>query len=93
MYVCSHCCLQYEVIRYSDPDADLASNDLLALQQQAPPQAAAVEEPADGSRMALRVSFTLPSSAYATMLVRELTKRPTAFNNNLGGVPDTAVGG
>lgn len=38
-----------------------------------------------GKFLALRLSFSLPSSCYATMLIRELTKMPThvAFAKSL----------
>jgi len=36
------------------------------------------EKVGEGERVALQMAFSLPSSTYATMLVRELTKTSTA---------------
>lgn len=40
--------------------------------------AATDEKVGEGDRVALQMAFNLPSSTYATMLVRELTKTSTA---------------
>lgn len=36
------------------------------------------EDTSEGELLALRIQVTLPSSTYATMLIRELTKQSTA---------------
>jgi len=108
-------CLQYKLLHYSHPDADLASTELQALQGKAPSAqvqravdaaaaaaAAGLQQGAEaeasgqgqmqegeqeqkqeqgpqaGEYLGLRLSFTLPASCYATMLIRELTKQPTS---------------
>ena len=72
--------LEWKVLRYSDPTAPLALTDLARLRGEPEPAG----EP-DGARTALRLTFTLPSSTYATMLLRELTKQSTelAHQNQL----------
>jgi tRNA pseudouridine13 synthase len=67
--------LEWELLRYDDPDAELAPAAELAAAEGRPAPAAAAA--ADGRFSALKLEFTLPTSAYATMLVRELTKMPT----------------
>ena len=70
--------LEWKVLRYSDPTAPLALTDLARLRGEPEPAG----EP-DGARTALRLTFTLPSSTYATMLLRELTKQPTDVANQV----------
>lgn len=75
--------LQYELVRYRHPDADLATTDLQALQGAAaaapvPPGDDGGGEEGEGRLLGLRLAFTLPASCYATMLIRELTKQPTS---------------
>ena len=67
---------QYEVIRYADPDVELAATDLMALEGRQLPR------PEPGRYLALRLAFSLPSSCYATMLIRELTKQPTSTEHH-----------
>ena len=67
--------VDYEVIEYTDPRQPLVQTDLMKLQgiavQKAPPDA-------ENPLVAMRVGFTLPPSAYATIALRELMKRPTS---------------
>ena len=69
--------LQFETIRYAHPDADLSSTDLMVLNG----PGTAVPPPGldpNGDHLGLRLAFTLPPSCYATMLIRELTKRSSS---------------
>lgn len=68
--------LQYELVRYSHPDIDLASTDLMELRGEQLP--APISDKSSDCYLALRLAFTLPSSCYATMLIRELTKQPSS---------------
>uniref|UniRef100_A0A7S1TS40 TRUD domain-containing protein n=2 Tax=Phaeomonas parva TaxID=124430 RepID=A0A7S1TS40_9STRA len=68
--------LRCEVVRYTDPDASLLDSDwdrLMAPKDTPPP---APQPPSEGENveLGLKLSLTLPSSAYATMAIRELTK-------------------
>lgn len=70
---------EYTVFRYDDDNVELASNDWEALeggQSHEGVLAAAVRE--HGGLLGLRLRFQLPTSSYATMLLRELTKTSTA---------------
>lgn len=71
--------LQYELLRYAHPDADLAGTELQALQGGVPPP-----PDGEGPHLGLRLAFTLPASCYATMLIRELTKQPTSVAHHKG---------
>ena len=111
--------LQYRLLRYDDPDAELATTDLMRLQGRvaalptegahpggcAPntssrldspsePDAASLATPslAAGQHLALALSFTLPSSCYATMLIRELTKQATTVDHHKGMTARHAAG-
>lgn len=68
--------VDYETIEYTDPRQPLVQTDLMKLQgipiKTAPP------DKADDSLLGMRVGFTLPSSSYATIALRELMKRPTS---------------
>lgn len=86
--------MQYELIHYSHPDADLATTDLMELEGRQLPSAAASaaagnagEGAAAGGTqyLGLRLAFTLPASCYATMLIRELTKQPTSTSHHKAG--------
>jgi len=83
--------LTWEFFRYSDPTDPLAQTDLAALRNEPLPQGDAT-----GSMRAVVLSFMLPSSTYATMLLRELTKQSTALTHqkelNLYQAPQLAAG-
>lgn len=64
--------LEFEILKYDDPSAELASTDLEALEGKS-----LVHATTEGKYMALKLMFTLPPSTYATMLIRELTKMST----------------
>lgn len=64
--------LTWDFFRYSDPTKPLVQTDLAALRNEPLPQG----DPT-GPMRAVVLSFTLPSSTYATMLLRELTKQAT----------------
>jgi tRNA pseudouridine13 synthase len=82
--------LQYEILRYSHPDTDLALTDLMELEGRQLPPPVAPNDEAGGQRLALRLTFTLPSSCYATMLIRELTKQPTSTSYHAGRSAENA---
>ncbi|KAK9727684.1 multisubstrate pseudouridine synthase 7 [Basidiobolus ranarum] len=68
----------WKTMRYTDPEATLSQSDLDVL--------AGVPEPTgepDGERLALRVSFSLNSSQYATMALREILKTETTGSFHL----------
>ena len=67
--------VDYDVIEYTDPRQPLVQTDLMKMQ--GIPIKAAPESSPD-SLLAMRVGFTLPPSAYATIALRELMKRPTS---------------
>jgi tRNA pseudouridine13 synthase len=67
----------FTIMEYFDPLQPLLQTDLMKLQGEdiaiAPPQNAK-----ETAKMAMIVGFTLPSSSYATIALRELMKRPTS---------------
>lgn len=65
--------MSWSVLRYTDPDIPLAQADEDRLLGFDPPVVAE-----DGKFMAVQVSFTLGSAAYATMALREITKMDTS---------------
>lgn len=67
--------LQYTVLRYDTHDAELARTELEEMNGALP-----LSLPSEGKHLALRLAFSLPSSTYATMLIRELTKMPTSVD-------------
>ena len=65
--------VQWETVRYDDPTISLVRTDYDSM--------TAVSEPVsmnDGQYRALKMKFDLPSSSYATMLVREILKTDTS---------------
>lgn len=92
----------WSFVRYADPNADVIIGDsedrgraLDVTVTEPPPEGAG--EQADGTRpasderlLALALRFILPSSAYATMLIRELTKEDssTAHHKGLSAVAE-----
>jgi len=64
--------LEYSVLRYDNKEAELAQIGL-----DIPNVSTNLVLPENGKYLALKLSFSLPSSTYATMLIRELTKMPT----------------
>lgn len=67
--------VDYDLIEYTDPRQPLVQTDLMKLQG-IPIKTAPESSPE--SLLAMRVGFTLPPSAYATIALRELMKRPTS---------------
>jgi len=65
--------LEYSVLRYDNKETRLAQIDLDVLNG-----SSKLVLPENGKYLALKLSFSLPSSTYATMLIRELTKMPTS---------------
>jgi tRNA pseudouridine13 synthase len=66
----------FEIKEYFDPKQPLLQTDLMALNNEeieiAPP------EEGQNKKIAMIVGFTLPSSSYATVALRELMKKPTS---------------
>ena len=79
---------EWEVLRYDDASLPLAATDLTDLRGEAAPKGTP-----DGKRTAVRLSFTLLPSSYATMCLRELTKQSTELGHQLalGVAADTAA--
>ena len=65
--------IEYSFARYSDPNADLTATDLMRVEA-GDDSVQASGEDKDGKFLALRLSFALPTSSYATMVIRELMK-------------------
>ena len=63
------------VLSYSDPLQPLIQTDLMKLNNV---DIEASDAGNDGGLLGMTISFTLPSSAYATIFLRELMKRPTS---------------
>ena len=83
--------LEWSILRYSDPTAPLAPTDLTRMRSQPDP----LGDP-EGTRIAVRLEFTLPPSTYATMCLRELTKQSSELGHQLSlnerAAPPTAAG-
>ena len=67
--------MEYSVLKYNGKDEELLATDVDVMRGKAAPKL-----PEDGKFLALKLSFTLPSSTYATMMIRELTKMPTTVD-------------
>merc|ERR1712070_113978 len=69
--------LDWNILHYKQPTDDLSYTDLDALQNNPKPMN-------DGDLKALQLAFTLPSSTYATMLLREIMRTTTraSFHRN-----------
>lgn len=71
--ICKPTNYKFKIIHYENEESDLVATDLQKLMKQN------IELDANyqiGTKLALYLSFELPSSAYASMLIRELTKQP-----------------
>ncbi|GAM20693.1 hypothetical protein SAMD00019534_038680, partial [Acytostelium subglobosum LB1] len=73
--------IEYKVFRYNDFTAPLARKDLDKFEGKPEPK-----DIPNGQFRALRISFNLPSSSYATMAYRELLKQSSALQ------PQVAMG-
>ena len=86
--------MTWRVMRYDDPNLPLAPTDLTLMRGEPLPEGVP-----DGRFTAARLEFTLPSSTYATMCLRELTKQSTelqhqnALNARSGGAASTMAAG
>lgn len=65
--------VSWDLIRYTDPDVSLSLSD----EERHLGEPAPVSEP-EGAFLALQVRFILPTSAYATMALREVLKTDTS---------------
>lgn len=88
--ICRPSDVDFEVLEYNDELHPLLQNDLMKLQGHTVQQMqGASSRSSDKSLYAAAVGFSLPSSSYATMFLRELMKRPTSSEYqrelNLGG--------
>ncbi|KAJ1932135.1 hypothetical protein EC988_009555 [Linderina pennispora] len=63
----------YEWMRYDDGDLPLLLTDVDKIMEKEEPKSLE-----NGQHLALKLKFDLPSSAYATMLLRELMRQETA---------------
>lgn len=69
--------VEYQLVRYTDPDVNLLQSDEdRILQLDSPPSPAA--QASENSSLALILRFTLGVSAYATMALREVLKQETS---------------
>ncbi|ORX55365.1 tRNA pseudouridine synthase D [Piromyces finnis] len=68
--------VEWNIIGYNDEDADLALTDLDKINGKEAP----INIP-DGKFKALQISFSLPTSSYATMALREVTKMDTSIKS------------
>lgn len=66
--------LKWEIASYDDPTVSLVETDYDLMMGASKP----VVPCSDGKYKALKMEFTLPSSSYATMLVREILKSDTS---------------
>jgi tRNA pseudouridine13 synthase len=71
----------HQLLRYDDADQDLASTDEDKLIGRSNIQPADLQS---GKHLALRLEFTLSSSTYATMALREITKGDTSSATQRG---------
>jgi tRNA pseudouridine13 synthase len=67
----------FEIKEYYDPLQPLLQTDLMKLRGEGI-EVKPKENDDDKTRIAIIVGFTLPSSSYATVALRELTKKPTS---------------
>lgn len=71
--------VSWQHIRYTDPDLSLSQSDedrILGVNEPA------VDDP-NGKFQALKISWTLGTSSYATMALREITRQETATWNQI----------
>lgn len=68
--------LEWQVLRYTDPDVPLAQADEDRLLGMDPPAVVL-----DGRFTALQIHITLGTAAYATMALREITKTDTSAHH------------
>jgi tRNA pseudouridine13 synthase len=71
--------MSWEFIRYEGEDDDLIQSDLQVLNNEPIPA-----QPENASKLALLVEFTLSTSQYATMALREITKSETGATFHAG---------
>ena len=64
--------MEWKILRYNDPQCDLAITDVDRINE------VSESKHDDGILKALQIAFTLPSSTYATMMLREVMKTSTS---------------
>jgi len=68
--------VEWNIIGYNEEDADLALSDLDIINGKKIP-----DNDPEGKFKALQISFSLPTSSYATMALREVTKMDTSIRS------------
>jgi len=82
--ICKPTDVDYRIVSYADPLQPLLQTDLMKLSNIEVQNCVYLEDTTtigdleDDSLFGMLIGFTLPSSAYATIALRELMKRPTA---------------
>lgn len=71
--------MKWELMKYNDDTDCLIQSDLEALRKEKAP-----ENNPDGQFKALVLEFSLPSSTYATMALREILKSDTSVASQVG---------
>lgn len=74
--VCHPTDVEYRIEEYYDPLQPLLQTDLMKLQKE--DIVIRPQQEGERAKLAMVVGFTLPSSSYATIALRELMKRPTS---------------
>ncbi|KAF9116748.1 multisubstrate pseudouridine synthase 7 [Mortierella sp. AM989] len=82
--------VEWEIMRYDEPNLPLTLTDLERLENKPKPEAVA-----EGKYLALVLNLTLKSSQYATMAIREVCKQDTsaAFQSTLNTTEPSAAEG
>lgn len=70
--------VRHSLLHYDDTAADLITTELGVLEGGATTAQGDAAPDAQGKHVAVCLEFTLPAAAYATMLLRELTKQATS---------------
>ncbi|GKY96822.1 hypothetical protein MPSEU_000641400 [Mayamaea pseudoterrestris] len=76
--ICPSAELDYKIIEYTDSHQPLIQTDLMKLHGIEVEEASSANADPNKILLAMDVAFTLPSSTYATIALRELMKKPTS---------------
>ena len=76
--ICKPSDVDYTILEYSNPLQPLVQTDLMKINEQKVKVDDGDRETTAAPHLGMVVGFTLPPSSYATVALRELTKRPTS---------------